>query len=561
MNSFTLPLQWPAGVTPSALPNFETQARRLRYQALGKACVRTDCPSLLLGHHSDDQAETVLMNLEAFQTGSAIRSMKKHAPIPECWGIHGACQSGSYDKATRRLSRFRAQNLQAKDPAKDAHLTKLASKPSIIESGGIDIFRPLLDFSKERLRQTCEENSIEWEEDESNHDVSVTPRNTIRSLLVNARLPRALQKTSLLHLVSQVARKASDQDWWSTKMFEESEILRLDIRSGTLTVRLHSDILRPNETSKVKPDSEVIHYLRRFARSVSPQEDIALTDLVTAASVLFPSLRDPQTGTPSNDSESFSFTASGVHFTRLPLKTSRETSQEPARGYKFLDPKFVWRLSRQPFPKLQLPTPLIIPPSSPHQRSESVPLMGETSSWNIQSEDQLWSNWQLWDGRYWIRVRNQTSGNLVVRAWEQCEMSAIKNRIPSSVFKNFRSALTAAAPGRIRWTLPVIAEAGRGENQVGGNSASTSDDAQSDLRDSKLDCIGLGKILVFPTLGTAGWLDILDEEGRRKLEWEVRYKHVRLRRRDEKGRSASYSQFVTAWDDGGQGEVANRKND
>jgi hypothetical protein len=53
----------------------------------------------------------------------------------------------------------------------------------------------------------------------------------------------------------------------------------------------------------------------------------------------------------------------------------------------------------------------------------------------------------------------------------------------------------------VRWTLPTIAEC--------------PNDRQK-----------LGKVLVLPTLGRNGIIDIIDEKGNKKVEWEIRYKKI-----------------------------------
>ena len=531
MKARILPLHWPTGAAPSTLSDFETQARRLRYQALGKACVTSDCTRLLLAHHSDDQAETGLMSLATSPTGSPTRSMTSSAPIPECWGIYGACRSGAYDQATRR----------------DSQLDKLAGKRPAFESGGITVLRPLLSFSKEQLRQTCEDNSIVWEDDESNYDVSLTPRNTIRSLLLNTRLPRALQKASLLDLITRKASQADNEAECWTTMFENSRISQLDIRSGTLTARIYSDVSRRDDISEKNVGIAAVQYLKRIAQVVSPWEGIPLTDMVTAASIVFPILRAPEDGSSSKVNEAVSFTVSGVQFSRLPLgETPLEELHKPARACG--DPNgtyYVWSLSRQPFPKLQVPESIIIPPNSSTRSVDFVQSLGETDFSIIENGGQTWSNWQLWDGRYWIRVRNQMSGTLIVRAWEQWEMSILQDQVDSLVFEKFRDALRAAAPGKIRWTLPVIAKAGHHDDQGGRNK-------DLGVHDNGTACADLGKILVFPTLGKAGWLDTVNKMGRRRLEWEVRYKEVALVPGRKITQQATLNpQIVTTWDDGG----------
>lgn len=96
MFSDVLTLQWPPEVHPTQLRNFETQARMLRYRALGIACRDRSIRSLLLAHHMDDQAESALMRIAQLSYRSrSVRPMAESVVnLPETWGIHGVHESG-----------------------------------------------------------------------------------------------------------------------------------------------------------------------------------------------------------------------------------------------------------------------------------------------------------------------------------------------------------------------------------------------------------------------------------------------------------------------------------
>src|ERR1700761_8273989 len=81
-----LNLDWKGHGEPSGLSNLESIARRLRYQALGRACRDRGINSLLLAHHRDDQAETVLARLISEYRGTGLKGMRSKAAIPECEG-------------------------------------------------------------------------------------------------------------------------------------------------------------------------------------------------------------------------------------------------------------------------------------------------------------------------------------------------------------------------------------------------------------------------------------------------------------------------------------------
>lgn len=83
-----IPLQWRPGEVGAA--GFETRARTARYRALARACVRAGVYRLLLAHHADDQAETVMMRLISGSRLDGLAGMKAVATIPESGDVWGA---------------------------------------------------------------------------------------------------------------------------------------------------------------------------------------------------------------------------------------------------------------------------------------------------------------------------------------------------------------------------------------------------------------------------------------------------------------------------------------
>lgn len=539
-------------MSPSSLSDFETRARHLRYEALGNACVEDNITELLLAHHSDDQAETVLMRLAAGAAGNGLQAMSAYRPLPECWGMHGVHESGLYENSAKSLRRLLHNDSQYENLMEKAHLRSLLARPAVFESGGINALRPLLDFSKEQLREICEANHVEWEEDESNHDISITPRNTIRSLLKNDRLPQALQKHSLLRIAEETRLKTKDALRAAHRILDQCKIISCDIRSSIIVIRLPKQhLILPGRTDSFK-HSVCTYCLRSIAQIVCPQEDPDLTSMAAAARIVFSDPVEIDQPTISNPADPIMFTSCGVQFERLSLqelKPERPRKRTGSKGNQ-LDPNFVWKLSRQPF--YERPVPILVPAVS---RKEGYPDLQRPELSSSPSDlHQRWSAWHLWDGRFWIRIQNKSSKTLVLRAWGSHELQAIRNSFPRPTFDDLHNTLKIAAQGKIRWTLPVVAEAAvhdtdiepantdRSTNMTVGKDSTNPGTVARNAAPSRP-----GKILVFPTLGKVGWLNVLDDKGNRKLEWEVRYKYVQLRRID--------IESVRAWDDGGQGSV------
>lgn len=108
--------------------NFQDLARRFRYQAFREVYVAYDAGRLVLGHHLDDQYETILFEL---------LSQRK----PDYLGMR------KYSRIQKML-----------------------------------VYRPLLETSKEELIDYCHQHNIEYGIDESNLDRTYT-RNQIRQVL------------------------------------------------------------------------------------------------------------------------------------------------------------------------------------------------------------------------------------------------------------------------------------------------------------------------------------------------------------------------------------------
>ncbi len=147
-------LRWtedkPAGCIQAA-------ARQKRYALLEAACLDAGIRDLLLAHHREDQAETLLLNL---MRGS---------------GVHG-----------------------------------LSAMQPVSAQGRLRLIRPLLDFPKSALRATLHAAGQDWIEDPSNHDrhyARVRMRTLYRHLIDEGMPPERLTATAL-HM--QRARAAID---------------------------------------------------------------------------------------------------------------------------------------------------------------------------------------------------------------------------------------------------------------------------------------------------------------------------------------------------------------
>ncbi|MCJ1287496.1 hypothetical protein MMC26_006848 [Xylographa opegraphella] len=433
IQSRVLKLSWPQELNPSNIANFESEARRLRYPLLGHACHEQSIESLLSAHHADDQAETVLVRLSMHHKTVGLQGMSESADIPECWGIHGLCRSGGNGHKNAR--NMYISSGAAGKPRSDA-------KCIPFECGGISLYRPLLSFAKERLIATCVAGGIEWVEDKTNQDPTLTARNTVRQLLTKGRLPFALQKPSLLELAISAQSRVGDLEKSVERLRRASDILSFDNRVGSLVVRLSGEIsssdLAESYTHEKLRKGEIEHLssvsilLRGFLELVSPLETVRLQRLQAATTAIC-----------TSKNMSLGLTVGGVRIQRSELAASGSItvsqqlnsppSSEDDSPYSRRDlsgNQSVWKLSRQPYRSNTLPPTLLVPKQTATK------------------------NFVLWDGRFWIQLQNDTPWDICVRPL--CP-SDLAGQLTQKLARADWAELHEAAPGSIRWTIPVIA--------------------------------------------------------------------------------------------------------
>ncbi|KAL8656258.1 MAG: hypothetical protein Q9226_002724 [Calogaya cf. arnoldii] len=463
LRSDILTLKWPPGVIPSELPNFETEARRLRYRALGKACHEANIPSLLLGHHEADKKETLILRLIEGYRGEGLRRMPAESYIPECQGIYGAYQSGgrgyisTQNESAKNLFSKRKGALEMLPPVKEY-------RKQGFEFGGVRIYRPLLSFSKRNLQEDLIEANVPWVEDPTNQDPTISVRNAIRILIRDRSLPMALsgRSTDKAYTLNTAAENIHQKYQWrnerADELFQALDIITFDSRVGSLKVRIPPMVFNTTFLSPIKR-SEQEHIgarvVRRLLQIVSPQDHISLQTLETATKSM---LLDMGTDFPGHDKENSplpAFTAGGVYCERDSLSND-DLGSKSGQSNKSVLMDHTWRLSRQPYHRNLPEAECCVPPAQP-------------SSYNPQAKKQqriMYPEppWQLWDGRYWIQVTNTTSKPLKICPLTEDRLLRLRTRISAEACgdtKNsatLRNSLRRAAPGSLRFTLPAIVD-------------------------------------------------------------------------------------------------------
>ena len=496
LDTSVLTLQWPDGVVPLELPNFETAARRMRYQALSEACRDSRVQDLLLAHHNDDQAETVLMRLVEGRWSEGLCGMKGEAGVPECFGRYGLCQSGGRElTALEKDSERDVGLMERKENPNNFNTTNYShQKPDIIhqdgfEYGGIRIHRPLLKYSKQHLEKICRDAGLAWIEDETNRDPTKTVRNAIRQLLSTDSLPMVLRKQSLNFLAQRATLKAESRNERADELFQKCQVVRLDARSGRLIIRIPTQSFDPTpEGSELATHDSIevqqvaARVIRRVVQIISPDEKISLSSLERVYKSMFH--EHPSSSTQSSIQSAF--TTCNVKFTCLGSSTETPDSQSLAsaeiKDGKSLYDAYTWMLERQNPMRGNLPAEIRIP----RRRKVSF------------SETKKLSSWQLWDRRFWLRVMPIPDADLVVCAATGELLNSLRQSLKYAEAKKLSLLLHDAVPGKSRFTLPILVE-----EEEGGRKRTP---------------------LALPTLG------FRKTEGGQGLRWTVRYKQIELPR-------------------------------
>ena len=487
------------GTDPKTMPNFESAARRARYRRLGRCCVNHRIATLLLGHHQDDQYETVLMRLLNGHRNRALRGMRRASAIPECDGIHGAFNSGWVDDQTmefpfinykpgrvtrKHLKHELADTIRtqlSEDDKGDESLANpwiadevepiddygylaeeveqvslpldLELPPMDIEDAGINIYRPMLDFGKDRLIATCLANDVPWWEDRTNADPTLTTRNTLRDLARTEKLPTAFRKPAVLALSAKWEFKARAQDAEVDRWLKRTILHQFEPHVGSLVVQFPD--LAPAEPLRHRSSKR---YRRRIAQKrtiaglilqriitiVSPDIQLPpLANLQNVISRLFPSLAGPseyQSGTPPKP-----FPIASVHFTPLEATPSFVSATVAAE-------ERTWYVSRLPYSSTAPLPQWRIPYWSPrHEHKElgkdAVP---QNFKWSIGLP------WHLYDGRYWIRVTHCLPYRVTVMPFLIEHAKAFRESLGRDEAKRLNTVLKKLAPGKVRYTLPAI---------------------------------------------------------------------------------------------------------
>jgi len=542
-----LTLEW-GDVRPSRLPNLETVARRKRYTLLGNACANQDIDNLLLGHHADDVHETVLMRILGGHYGRGLKGIARSNDIPECFGLMRVHKSGLREKLARKRpilsfkpgrryrSHLRRQLLEVlvrSEAAWGEDLSGEASgqaieegyydeilegaypeveeisdeafrddyvppgqkppKPDLphlhIEGLGVQVRRPLLDFEKDRLVATCESNGVQWVEDASNDDRTLTTRNAIRHMVRNYSLPEALQRPAILRMAAAIMERCEEDDE-EVKALVSTSPMELSPNVGTLLAEMPLTSKFDDLETLERKRTVAALYLRELMAVVSPDEHLPpVSKLQNTVSSIFPAFA---TDSHPAQHKATPFTVGHVQFNPVVDPTPPPMPEPTISSDKPISTK--WQLCRA------------LPARSEPVQDLAFLMPRKRAVGFITREKWIWQPrpWQLFDGRFWISLTVRMNGNMRVRPFSPTHAAAFRASLSEEDARKLDKILHAHASATLRWTLPAIYVEGRvdwGDNYL-------------DMDPSVLTMLAL------PTLG-------IGVKGIEKLlRWETRYKKL-----------------------------------
>ncbi|KAF2771413.1 hypothetical protein EJ03DRAFT_372768 [Teratosphaeria nubilosa] len=471
-----LTLNWSRYGDPTKLEHLETLARNLRYHAIAKACTEQSIRTLLLAHHADDQAETVLSRMINGYHGRGLRGIRTEAPLPISGDLCG--------------------------PELGDDIVKSSSEPTapclvpIANASGIIALRPLLPFRKQELIEFCQSNKLPWFEDQTNVDPTFAMRNAIRHLQKQESLPQALQTQRLL----QVAEKNIEAD---TSLENRAEAVFktfpfvLDTTTGQVTITgALRQLIAPAENAEDYRLQLLV--MRRLAMLVAPEADIELSDLANA----FHRLHEDNCRHERRLSALDGYQVVGVHFSH-----NLDKSKRPYLKFGRANPTQAGTRQKK----------LILTSIAESGRPFSEESRGDGSLIRQTSLPPKWdSGWRLWDNRYWIRVYSN------IRSLSQDQDMTVRFLTPE-LLGQLRTTLNRSqqeplaymlnhAPGTARFTLPaIVIEYDSSDPEAGNNTT----------------------VVALPSLGwrRQGWSTAhrdSDESQCKPPSWrcEIKYKHV-----------------------------------
>ena len=452
-------LKWKTTNDLSHLPDFETQARRRRFRVIANEAIEKRTQHVFLGHHQDDQIETVMMRLIRNSSDSFLgrQGISEHSAIPCCDEKRAAQVVEQYERFEdwlRRMSPSRS-DLSILE-ARDLNHGKVVT-PS--QAGGIQLHRPLLEIPKSDIIDFCKENNIIYVQDETNFDPTLTLRNAVRYLRSNYVLPRALQGPSILEIQRNARHCLRSLAARAELLLQKLNIDVLDLRSGRMVVCLPPDF---QHTCAQDPEAAA-YALARLTSVVSPCPRDEHATLVTERNLEEFLKRNEKGGRAQMTMQQVLLDKEQSDVTGYRSNTNSDVERlyrdDDSSGEASTGHGTVWTLSRQPMRSREVESATIgfIP-----SFKWSFHHPGKPSGWRlVPAEDKkegIWSQWMLWDHRYWMRIRTKSAERMCqirLRTYTEADVRNVHKQLGGERYE-IQAMLAEAAPGKSRFTVPVL---------------------------------------------------------------------------------------------------------
>ena len=211
--------------------SLEEAARQARYNFLGRVAQRLAAPVIAVGHHADDQVETMLMHL---LRGSGLAGLRGMPPQTE-------------------LNQLRLSAGQTAPPA---------ASPDF---AGIQLIRPLLSFTRDEILEYCRQNSLQPRWDLSNLDTTIF-RNHLRHQIIpqlkdiNPNLTKVLTHTAFALQGDYESLQAQRDELWQKMAVVEADRVRLPLADFRSLPRGHQRALLRRAIATLRPQQRNINW-------------------------------------------------------------------------------------------------------------------------------------------------------------------------------------------------------------------------------------------------------------------------------------------------------------
>lgn len=414
IETFVQRIEWSSDVDPGSLNGFEMKARDRRYRALTNLANSTKVRDLFVGHHEDDQVETVMLRLlrDSRLNPLSFRGMSRISTVPTSEGYPDSCTYSTQREVSHPST---------------GQGTLTAILPAETYNAGMRLHRPLLDFPKSQLIATCEHFDVPFVQDKTNFNSQLTPRNAIRHVRSHRTLPKSLHGEALLKLcqnADKIYHNLEEQARW---FFHYVVNFHLHSGSGVLLLRLRS---LPSEMTEPQLRGYSF-FMQRVVSLVSPLKD----DLL-----------------PSISDRPFTKSMYALCTTNAGLRSTAPTSLLHnlvvcKRAVDDLNSDTITlRFSRQPIASNQIAS--LAQNLYPDEESNKA---GDLTNCHSQ--------WILWDGRFWMQFRGDktTMNQAIVRPYKPSDVPCIIQTLKQKGLQHsFEKMLSTYAPGAIRFTMPVL---------------------------------------------------------------------------------------------------------